>query len=173
MKEKIPYFKLKGGPFFRKEKWSINLVTPEFFNDFIKEFPEYEGISEREMRKDLKDLLEGVKNEWIYNPLGIKLPHYGGELKLQYAPNFKKITDPVASEEVGERVNYINLTTRKKVARLKWERRRAVKFNPCLQYYAFEAGDAISKEAATYIKENPEKLRTSRNTMGGRSAWHK
>ena len=57
------------------------------------------------------------------------------------------------------------------MAKIKWERRWAVRFNKMLQFFAFKATREIEELANKYILSNPDKLRVARNTLGGYSIW--
>lgn len=161
----------KNAPRFRREKYAVNLITDELIKEFKNKYPEYKELPDSKIKKDIKKMFEEVANEAITNPLGIKLPNYIGELKLQYIPYDFKAVDQTTSAELGERVNFLNIETRKKVARIIWTRRWAVKFNRMLQFYAFEPSGVFGHKANEYVLKNPEKLRVARNTTGGKSAW--
>lgn len=156
----------------KKGKFSRQIVTKEAWIEFKNSNPEYKNLSWKDFYSSWKEIAETIRNETVTNPLGTKLGSYTGELKTQYLPNkFLKASDNMASQEVGEKIPYANLVTRGRVARIKWERRWAVKFNRMLQFFAFEPTREINELAGKYIKENPDKLRVARNTLGGYSIW--
>jgi hypothetical protein len=157
-------------PRMRKAKYSKSVVTDELCRSFLKQFPEYK-LSTKEFYRLWMDIAETIREEAIFNPLGVKLGSYTGELKLQYIPYKLKAEDPHSSSEVGEKINHINLLTRGKVAKIKWERRWAVKFNKMLQFFGFEPTRKMNIIAKKYTDQNPEKIRVSRNTLGGFSMW--
>lgn len=155
-----------------KAQFSKQLITKDLWKEFIKKFPEYKDLTWDDFYEDWKDIAQTCREEIITNPLGIKLGSYTGELKLQYLPYKFKSPDQSTSNEIGEKVNQVNLVTGGKVAKIKWERRWAVKFNKMLQFFGFEPTREINVMAAKYTRENPEKIRISRNTLGGKSIFN-
>lgn len=161
----------KKAPRMGKGKFSVQIVTKELWRTFKRLSPEYKNMTWDEFYKNWQDIAETIRTETVTNPLGIKLGSYTGELKLQYLPYKFESVDHKTSEELGTTVNHVGLVTRGKNAKIKWERRWAVKFNKMLQFYAFDPTRDICQLANLYIEANPEKLRVSRNTLGGFSVW--
>lgn len=157
----------RKAPRMKKGKFSKRVVTKELYTSFIKEFPEYKDMTWAEFYQNWMDIAERVRHEAIWNPLGVKLGSYMGELKLQYLPYKFQATDRNADD--GS--TFINISTRGKVAKVKWERRWAVKFNKILQFYAFDETRELNRLAFEYTTLHPEKLRTARITLGGPSVW--
>lgn len=157
----------------RKGKYSKQIVTRELWRNFIKKYPEYKNMSWDTFYSYWKDIAKIIREESITNPLGVKLGSYTGELKFQYLP--KKFDayskDNRLSEEMGEKIKHLNIITRGKVAKIKWERRWAVKFNKMLQFFAFEETREMNSLSKKHIDASPEKLRMARNTLGGFSVW--
>lgn len=149
----------------------MQIVTEFLWREFKKKFPEYKKKSWKEFSEEWGDIAQTIRTEAITNPLGVKLGSYTGEIKLQYLSNKFKAIDQVVSEELGEKTNLLNLSTKGKVASIRWERRWAVKFNKMLQFFCFRETREMNKMAKIYIDENPEKLRMVRNTRGGYSIW--
>ena len=147
--------------------FSTNIVSKELW----KEFKKTNNISWEEFYNMWQDIADTIRQETIENPLGVKLGAFMGELKYQYLPYDFKSVDIVNSTKLGEKVNYVSLISRGKQGKIKWERRWAVKFNKMLQFYAFEPTRKLVRLADKYITSNPEKLRVSRNTLGGYSIW--
>ena len=161
----------RKAPRMKKGKFSKMVITMELYLKFIEQFPEYKDMTWREFYDNWLDIAEKVRNEAIYNPLGIKLGSHLGELKLQYLPYKFKAVDPASSEELGEKTAYLNINTRGRPAKVKWERRWAVKFNRILQFYGFDETRELNRLAFKYVQDNPEKLRVARVTIGGYSIW--
>lgn len=156
----------RKAPRMRKAEFSKLVVTKELYRRFKKEFPEYKEMTWDEFYNYWLEIAAQIRHEAIWNPLGVKLGSYVGELKLQYLPyKFK------ANHASEDGTPYLNLNTRDKVATIKWERRWAVKFNKSLQFYAFDETREMNKIAKEYTTLHPEKLRTSRITLGGQSVW--
>jgi len=171
MKKPI-YTNDRKAPRMRKAKFSKHVINKNMWKEFRQEFSEYKDFTDVELNKIWAEIAEMIRYETVHNALGVKLGSYTGELKLQYLPNSKfEAVDISTSTELGEKVNFLNLVNRGKVAKIKWERRWAVKFNTWLQYYAFEAHREINVMADKYIDENPDSLRIARNTLGGLSIW--
>lgn len=158
-------------PRMRKAKFSKSVITRELWKHFTKSSPEYKGMSWEEFSGLWGDIAETIRQEIITNPLGTKLASYTGELKLQYLCYDVKAKDKKSSNEMGEKVNHINIVTKGKVASIKWERRWAVKFNKMLQFFAFEPTRKLNHMAKAYMDKYPEKLRMARNTNGGFNIW--
>lgn len=162
----------RKAPRMKKAQYSKKVIDKSMWKEFREKFPEYASLSDSELNTKWNELAAIIRTELVTNPLGVKLGSYTGELKLQYLPyKMEGAIDPAASDEAGELVKHLNVLTRGKVARVKWERRWAVKFNKMLQFFSFEAERPIMELAKKHIDENPEKLRVSRNTLGGQSFW--
>lgn len=155
----------------RKSKFSKTVISRELWKKFIEEFKEYKDMTWKEFYDNWLDIANVIRQETVHNPLGIKLGSYLGELKTQYLPHKFFADDKDLSNKLGEKVNHLDIHTKGKVAKIKWERRWAVKFNRMLQFYAFDETREINKLAKIYIDGNTEKVRTSRNTLGGPSIW--
>jgi hypothetical protein len=151
----------------RKGEFSKMVVTKELYKRFIEEFPEYEELTWREFYDSWLEIAEQIRHEAAFNPLGVKLGSYVGELKFQYLPYDFKAKDHTS----GDGSDYINLVTKGKVGRVKWERRWAVNFNKMLQFYAFDGAREINELAYQRATQNPESIRVARNTLGGHSIW--
>lgn len=161
----------RKAPRMKKGKFSKMVVTIELWKKFIIAYPEHKNMGWREFYSNWEDIAKTIRDETITNPLGVKMEKFTGELKLQYLPYKFKGEDYATSELLGEKVNNLNIETRGKVAKLKWERRWAVKFNKMLQFYAFDETREMNRMAKKYIIENPDALRTARVTLGGQSVW--
>lgn len=158
-------------PRMRKGEFSKSVVTKKLFTKFKKEFPEYKDMSWSTFYAIWLEIAGKIRHEVVYNPLGVKLSSYCGELKVQYVPYLLDTTDYQASTELGYKVPYMNLETRGKVFRVKWERREAVKWNKILQFYAFDSVRETCRMAHNYFKMHPDRLRTARVTLGGYNIW--
>ncbi len=158
----------KKAPRMKKGKYSTSIVNKELWKEFKKDFGD---INWEDFVALWEEIAETIRIETTSNPLGVKLGSYMGELKCQYLPYDYDDTDIVASTEIGEKVGHANFNTRGKVAKVKWERRWAVKFNKLLQFYAFEPTREIKLLAKRFIDSNPNNIRVARNTLGGKSVW--
>lgn len=167
---KPTYSNDKTAPRMKKGSFTKQVVTKELYRKWKEKHPEH-NLDWTAFYKAWQDIAQTIREETISNPLGVKLQSYCGELKLQYLPHKFESTDHGGSEEVGEKIKHTNLVTRGKVAKIKWERRWAVKFNKMLQFYAFEPTRELNKLAKDHVDSNPEQLRVSRNTLGGHSIW--
>jgi len=157
----------------RKAEFSKLMITKDLHRKFIKEFPEYKDMTWTEFYEGWLDIAKEIRQEAVHNPLGVRLGSYLGELKLQFLPYKLDTVDHVASVEAGEEVRNANIDTRGKSAKLKWERRFAVKFNKILQFYAFDETRELNRLAFEYMLENSGKLRVARVTLGGMNIWRK
>lgn len=154
-----------------KGQFSSQIVTKELWKEFIKDFPEYSKIDYKTFQSKWEDIAETIRNESITNPLGVKLGSYTGELKYQYLPyNFKAI-DNKTSNDLGKKIEHLNLVTKGKVGKIKWERRWASKFNKVLQFFAYEPDRRMVILSKQHTDKNPNSIRVSRNTLKGNSIW--
>jgi hypothetical protein len=156
---------------FSKKEYTDNIICDDLFKKFLNEFPEYKSYS----LKQLKDIWTQITDAYVehayQNPLGVKLGAFLGDVKVQYMCYDFKAHDYGTSNKEGIDINYINLSTRGKVAKVKWERRNVVKKNKSLQFYGFKADSRIAKKAKQKILESPDSVRVARNTLGGYSIW--
>lgn len=166
------YFNDKKAPRMRKAQFSINIVNRDVYLDFIEQHPEFEKITWTEFVELWDDLATTIRSETVENPLGVKLPKFIGELKVQYVPSKNhEAIDDVRSAELGIKVKHLGVNNGGKGGIVKWERRWAVKFNKMLQFFAFQATRKLSKMAGEKFLKDPEKIRMARNTLGGHSIW--
>jgi hypothetical protein len=168
---KPTYSNDRKAPRMKKGQFSKMVVTKDLWKRFREEFPEYEAITWRDFYDTWLEIAERIRHHCIYNPLGVKMGAYTGELKFQYLPHDYESRDFRTSELLGHKVKHLNLAQKGKVPKIKWERRWAVKFNKILQFYAFDETREINNLAYKYIEEESPELRTSRNTLGGHSVW--
>jgi hypothetical protein len=156
----------------RKGEFSNMVITKDLFKKFLKEFPEYKDMTWTEFSKYWTEIAAKIREQAVYNPLGVKLGSHLGELKLQYIPYKFKAIDKKTSSELGVETPFLNIETKGKVPKLKWERRWAVKFNKILQFYAFDETRELNILATKYVHEgNSNKIRVARITIGGHSVW--
>lgn len=168
---KPTYSNDRKAPRMRKGEFSKMVVTKELFSKFIKEFPEHKGMKWEDFYNNWLDIAEKIRYEAVNNPLGVKLGAYTGELKVQYIPYKMEILSKEETAKAGEPVYVQNFESKGKPARVKWERRWAVKFNKILQFYAFDETRELTKAAHEYIIKNPTGIRVARITIGGQSVW--
>lgn len=161
----------RNAPRMKKAQFSKQVITKELWKSFKEEYEEYKSMSWADFYKHWCDIAQTIRQETVENPLGVKLGSYTGELKLQFLPHKFEAIDYPTSAELGDKVKHLNIVDRGKVAKLKWERRWAVKFNKMLQFYAFDATRPLLDAAKDKMQRDSEKLRVSRNTLGGHSVW--
>lgn len=161
----------KKSPRMGKKEFSTHLITKELYKKFIKQHPEYKKMKWDEFKQTWEEIAATIRSEAVINPLGVKLGYYLGEIKTQFLPYKFRPLNSEGSNEAGEKVTFLNISTRGKVAKIKWERRWAVRFNKMLQFYGFEPDRKMNAIAKKYVPENPEKIRTSRVTLGGKRRW--
>lgn len=157
----------RGGPRFRKTKYTYKISISEVYEKFKKDYPEF-TISKKEFESIWLDILvPEIQNEIVNNPLGFKTPFYNGELKLQWLPYKPKKYDFDHKTKTGDEVPKIDLKNGGKVHKLKWERRNAVRYNRWLQFYGFTHNREIDKLVKNKLNSNPGDMRVSRVTLGG------
>jgi hypothetical protein len=165
VKRKQEYTNDLNAPRMKKGKFSKHVVTKELWKAFRDKSTEYKDISWEEFYEAWEEIAKTIRDETVHNPLGVKLGSYAGELKLQYLPYKFEAINPAMGNK------HLNLTTRGKVAKVKWERRWAVKFNRVLQFFGFEGHREIKSMGNKHILKNTDSLRVSRSTLGGHSVW--
>lgn len=165
MKDKAVYSNDRKAPRMKKGNFSYLVINKDSFNKFKEDYPEYSNMSYHSFYEYWLDIAEIMRDKTITNPLGLKLGAYTGELKFQYLPYKLETLDHNATEEYGAQIKNLNMNSRGKTGKIKWERRWAVKFNRMLQFYAFEPTRELVTLAKEYIKANPDKLRVSRVTL--------
>jgi hypothetical protein len=153
-------------PRLSKKEFSIQVITPELFERFQKEFPEYKDMKYDFFLETWLEIAQTIRTEGVVNPLGVKLGSYLGEIKTEFLPYKYRATDIQASNQEGEKVHHLNILTRGKVAKIKWERRWAVRFNNMLQFYGYEPHREMNTISHKYIPDNVDKVRVSRTTIG-------
>ena len=157
----------RKGPRFKRGKFTYKISTEELYQEFKKNYPEYD-ISKKDFEYIWLDLLvPEIQNETVNNPLGFKTPFYIGEVKLQWLPYRPEKYDFKHKLETGEKVPRVNLQNGGKYHKLKWERRNAVRYNRWLQFYGFTHNREIDKLAKKKLSQNPGDIRVSRVTLGG------
>lgn len=165
------YSNNKKAPRLKKAKYTYNVINIPMWSQFRKKFPEYKHMKDAELNKLWNDISKTIQEEAILNPLGVKLGNFAGEIKYQYLPYKFEAKDIPSSQELGDKVKFVNLITRGKVAKIKWERRKAVKSNKMLQFFGFTATREMDILAKKHTDNKPNSIRTSRNTLGGHSIW--
>lgn len=157
----------RTAPRMKKGEFSKMVITKKLLTKFKDEFPEYKNMDWKTFYQTWLEIADMIRYEAIYNPMGVKLGSYLGELKLQYLPYKLKAEDFDLSQKEGTKLNYLNIDIKGKNVKIKWERREAVKRNKVLQFYAFDQTRELNRLSATYMEKNSDKLRTARVTLGG------
>lgn len=147
------------------------VITKDLFKKFQNEFPEYKDMKWIDFYNNWLAIATKIRDAAVNNPLGVKLGSYIGELKVQWIPYKLEVESRGESNKAGEKVSPHNFDSKGKPARVKWERRWAVKFNKILQFYAFDETRELTKAAHEYIVKNPTKIRVAAITLGGNSVW--
>lgn len=169
---KARYSNDRKAPRMRKAQFSKQIITKELWKKFSKEYPEYK-LTWQEFQATWMDIAQVIRTEIVENPLGVKLGSYTGELKYQYISANPKYVNHDTSNELGQDIPHLNIVTKGKVGKVKWERRWAVKFNKVLQFWAFDPFRDIHTLAKNHTDANPDSIRVSRGTHGGEHIWDK
>ena len=150
-------------PRLGKGKFSKTLVCRELWKEAVKNNLDYKYLSYEEFYKIWMLISQKFKDSVIDNPLGVKAPFFIGEWKIQYLPYKLDVTDYNTSQELGEKVPFLNLHSKGKNGKLVWERRLARRYNVMLNMYAFEAlQQGFRDEVNKALLANPNKYRISR-----------
>lgn len=160
-----------NAPRMKKGEFSTRVITKDLWKRFISDYPEYRSLTLAEFKALWEDIAQTVREQTVFNPLGVKLGARIGELKYQYLPYKFKADNIAGSIKLGRPVTHLNIVNKGKVGKVKWERRWAVKYNKMLQFYAFEPDRKTRIIAKKYTDENPDLIRMARNTLGGFSIW--
>lgn len=160
-------------PRLGKGEFSKILVSKDLWKKAVKANPDFANMSWKEFW-DIWCLI-GIEtvNEIAENPLGVKLPFFLGEWKVQYLPYKPKTQDNVTSAEIGDIVPYLNIHSKGKVCSIIWERKDARRYNSVLDLYAFEEDKKLTLKAAEAVNKNPDKYRVSRVRVNNRENPHK
>lgn len=122
-------------------------------------------ITWQQFNNILVEIMEEIKREVCNNPLGVKLPFFLGELKIQYLPYRAETQDTKTSQQIGEVVPYLNLHSKGKIGKLVWERKQARKFNASLDMWAYEPAKYFEEAVANALQTNPDKFRIARTRV--------
>lgn len=155
-------------PRLGKAEFTTNVITKELWEEFVQKTSR--PISWEEFLKVWECILDVIRQEAIFNPLGVKLPRFIGEIKVQYLP-YKFSAYKLDHANPEEKIKMLNLQQRGKVAKIKWERRQAVRFNKILQFYAFDADRKYNGLAKERIDNDGDSVRVSMNTLRGNKVW--
>lgn len=150
----------RKGPRLGKGEFSTIIVCEDLYDKWIKDNPEYKKISFKEFKIIWNEIAKEVRKQTCYNALGVNLPFYTGETKIQFIPVDVKGVDRGTSNEIGEKANHLNINTKGKIAKITWQRRNACKFNKMLHLFGFEQDRLLSQEANEALNTNPEIYRT-------------
>lgn len=152
------------GPRFRKEKYIHNILD-SCYNRFKTDYPEFDISEDEFLRIWNKVISPEIRKEAGTNPLGIKLPYYLGEIKVQWLPYILKKDKVIIDSNTP--YDKLDLMNGGKTPTVKWERRNAVRYTRMLQFYAYDEDRKIKDIAKVREKETPEDIRVSRVTLGG------
>lgn len=154
------YFNDKTAKRMGKAEFSTNIVSEDLYNRWKASNPEFK-LTYIEFSKLWQLITDQIQEEIVTNPQGVKLAFQCGELIIQYLPRNLKAKDQVNSDEEGEAVPFLNVTTKGKLAKISWIRKRAVRFNPQIILFAFKHTRNIAIKANEVITNKPEIFRNS------------
>lgn len=162
MSGKIIYKKDLSLPRFTKTEFSEILVNKEFYKT---------EIEDRQLNVDSYEeffniwclIADKVKEQVATNPLGVHLPFFMGDLKVNYLPYKIPLVNDILSQEVGVAVPQLFLNSKGKRASIVWERKEARRFNRMLNLYAFEPMQATFRNRVKEVlRTNPNLYRTGK-----------
>lgn len=162
MSDKKPVYKnILTLPRMKKMEFSSILINREFYANEIS--PKDLGISYEEFLSIWEKITDKIKQQVSSNPLGVNLPFFLGELKVNYLPYKIPLVDDVSSQEIGIEVPRLYLNSKGKRASIVWERKKARRFNNILNIYAFEPMQATFRDAVrNALKLTPELFRVGK-----------
>jgi 5-formaminoimidazole-4-carboxamide-1-beta-D-ribofuranosyl 5'-monophosphate synthetase len=73
-----------NAPRMRKAQFSTIVFTKELYQRFKEKHPEHKEITWKEFKDRWAEITETIRTEAVYNPSGVKLAFYLGELKYQF-----------------------------------------------------------------------------------------
>lgn len=167
LKEKVYQFNGKM-PRLGKKEFATTVLSHDLYKRAISESPEFAHLSWKEFQKIWVEIAEELKNEICTNPLGVKLPFFLGDLKVQYLPYKRENQDALLSAQLGEPIPHLNLHSKGKAGKLIWERKDARRFNRSLDLWAFEAADLFEDQVGSALKQSPDKFRISRTRVANK-----
>lgn len=143
-----------------KKEFTYNVVNEQLYDWWISLNPEMK-IDYKRFLQIWKIITDKIKKETVENPMGVKLSHMCGELRVQYLPKQVKAQNYHEEPDPEDRNNYLNINTKGKVAKVMWIRKNAVKFNPFIVYFGYEQHKNINKQIYDFIMKTPELYRSS------------
>ena len=148
----------RKAPRLGKAEFSTGIVNEKLYIDWLKNNPDYK-LSYKQFLEIWDGIANNIRNEIATNPMGIKLPFSTGEVRVQFLPKVIKGEDHVVSDNEQEKLPFLNIITKGKVAKISWIRKNAVKFNPQIILFAFQQSRLIGKELAKVLWDTPEIFR--------------
>lgn len=148
----------RKAPRLGKAEFSTVIVNEKLYQDWKEFNPEY-NLTYKEFLNIWDSIVDNIRKEVSINPMGIKLPFSTGEIRVQFLPKIIKATDNELSSIENEKINFSNIITRGKVAKVSWIRKNAIKFNPNIILFAFEQSRIINQELAKVLWDKPEIFR--------------
>lgn len=157
MKRQVIYENNTSLPRLGKSEFSTNIVTSKLWKQSKL------NISLEQFMQIWKSISTQIVHEVTTNALGVKLPFFTGELKVQYLPYKMNTTDIPISTQIGEVVPQMYMLSKGKVGCVVWERKASRKFNRALDWYAFEESQENFRDVVKRaLLKNPEMFRVSR-----------
>lgn len=148
-----------SGPRCGKKEFTHNIINQQVYDRWIDLNPDA-NISYKRFLEIWKIIADKIKREIVENPMGVRLSHMCGEMRIQYLPKSVKAQNYFL-EEKEERPNYLNINSKGKVAKIMWIRKNAVKFNPFIMYFGYEQHKNLNQQAYDFIMKSPELYRSS------------
>ena len=155
-------FNDRKAPRLGKKEFSTNIVDIELYKIWKKDNPQYGDISYSQYMKVWENITNVIDNTLITNPQGIKLPYTCGELVIQFLPKVVKAYNEIVTAEEVVRINYLNIATKGKIAKISWIRKYAARFNPPIMLFAHEPTRHLGKKLTKQLEINPEIFRNSK-----------
>lgn len=143
-----------------KKEFTTNIFSPELYETWKKDNPTF-CLSYIEFKTLWTAITDKIQDAVSSNPQGVKLAFHTGELIVQYLPKGLKAQDENSSNQIGEVVPHLNITTKGKVAKISWIRKGACRFNPPIMLYGFQHTREIALKANKNLIERPEIFRNS------------
>lgn len=155
----MPQFNDRKAPRLGKAEFSTHIITEQLYQEWIKDTDQ--DINYSQFLKIWDSIADKVRNEIVINPMGIKLPFFCGEIKVQFLPKKIKGKDYDLSQKEKEELPFLNIITKGKVAKISWIRKNAYRFNQNIMLFAFEQSRLIGKNLNVALTENPQIYRNS------------
>lgn len=146
---------------FRKTKYTKEIISLDVYKEWIAENPEYVEVTYQDFKLYWRSIAEKVRWHIINNPMGVHLPFYCGDIRVQYIPKSVKVPNIPLGTQLGQVIYDTSLLTKGKGGKISWVRKYASRYNPLILLYCYEPIRDIRRGVKAKIEEAAEIYRNS------------